>query len=264
MKPSARATARATVDLPAPAGPSMATSMAAATIGHVKLLRPLRERDFALLWTGMTVSLLGDGIFIVAEAWQVYDIENDPVALSLVGLAWTGGMTAFLLTGGIVSDRMERRRVLIAADLVRALVAGRRPACCRSPASLEIWHLVALAVLYGAGEAFFGPAFGALVPEIVAPHHLVRGQLAGPARAPGLRAAARARRWAARGRGRRRGRRLPGRRGHLRHERRVHLGAAGALAAAPAPSARRAASWARRSSSCARSRGCGRRWWRPR
>jgi hypothetical protein len=34
--------------------------MAAATIGHVKLLRPLRERDFALLWTGMTVSLLGD------------------------------------------------------------------------------------------------------------------------------------------------------------------------------------------------------------
>src|SRR5258705_4251368 len=80
----------------------MATSMAAATIGHVKLLRPLRERDFALLWTGMTVSLLGDGIFIVAEAWQVYDIDNDPVALSLVGLAWSGGMTPFLLTGGIV------------------------------------------------------------------------------------------------------------------------------------------------------------------
>jgi hypothetical protein len=51
----------------------------------------------------------GDGIFIVAEAWPVYDIDNDPVALSLVGLAWTGGMTAFLLTGGIVSDRMERR-----------------------------------------------------------------------------------------------------------------------------------------------------------
>lgn len=86
MKPSARATARATVDLPAPAGPSIATSMAAGTIGDVKLLAPLRERDFALLWTGMTVSLLGDGIFIVAEAWQVYDIHNDPVALSLSGL----------------------------------------------------------------------------------------------------------------------------------------------------------------------------------
>ena len=43
----------------------------------MRLLAPLRERDFALLWTGMTVSLLGDGIFIVAEAWQVYDIHND-------------------------------------------------------------------------------------------------------------------------------------------------------------------------------------------
>src|SRR5512133_256006 len=150
----------------------MATSMAAATIGHVKLLRPLRERDFALLWTGMTVSLLGDGIFIVAEAWQVYDIKNDPVALSLVGLAWTGGMTAFLLTGGIVSDRMERRRVMIAADLMRALVLLATGVLSLAGV-LEIWHLVVLAVLYGAAEAFFGPAFGALVPEIVATRQLV-------------------------------------------------------------------------------------------
>jgi MFS family permease len=146
--------------------------MAAATIGHVKLLRPLRERDFALLWTGMTVSLLGDGIFIVAETWQVYDIHNDPVALSVVGLAWTGGMTAFLLTGGIVSDRVERRRVLIAADIGRALVVAVTGVLSLSGV-LEIWHLVALAVLYGAGEAFFGPAFGALIPEIVAPQELV-------------------------------------------------------------------------------------------
>ena len=42
----------------------------------VNLLRPLRERDFALLWTGMTVSLLGDGIYTVAIAWQVYQLSN--------------------------------------------------------------------------------------------------------------------------------------------------------------------------------------------
>jgi MFS family permease len=139
----------------------------------VKLLLPLRERDFALLWIGMTVSLLGDGIFVVAEAWQVYDIDNDPVALSLVRLAWTGGMTAFLLTGGIVSDRVERRRVLIWADIVRALVLALTGALSLAGV-LEIWHLVVLAVLYGAGEAFFGPAFGALVPEIVSPQQLVQ------------------------------------------------------------------------------------------
>jgi DHA3 family tetracycline resistance protein-like MFS transporter len=147
--------------------------MADATIGHVKLLRPLRERDFALLWTGMTVSLLGDGIYLVAMAWQVYDLDNDPVALSLVGLSWTLGMVAFLLTGGVVSDRVERRRVLIGADIVRAAVLVAIGVLSVSGV-LEVWHLVCLALVYGAGEAFFGPAFGALVPDIVAAEHLVQ------------------------------------------------------------------------------------------
>ncbi len=79
-------------------------------------------------------------------------------------------MTAFLRTGGIVSDRMERRRVLIAADLARAVVLVVTGVLSLAGV-LEIWQLVALAVLCGAGEAFFGPAFGALAPEIVAPHH---------------------------------------------------------------------------------------------
>jgi MFS family permease len=139
----------------------------------VKLLRPLRERDFALLWTGMTVSLLGDGIYLVAVAWQVYDLENNPVALSLVGLSWSIGMVGFLLTGGIVSDRVERRRVLIGADVARAAVLVAIGALSLSGA-LQVWHLVCLVLAFGAGEAFFGPAFGALVPDIVAPERLVQ------------------------------------------------------------------------------------------
>lgn len=158
----------------------------------MRLLAPLRERDFALLWIGMTVSLLGDGISLVTMAWQVYDIDNDPVALSLVGLAWTGGMVAFLIVGGIVSDRVDRRHVIIGADLVRAAVLAAIGVLSLSGV-LEIWHLVALAVLFGAGEAFFGPAFGALVPDVVAPEHYVQansldqlvrqasGRLLGPA-----------------------------------------------------------------------------------
>jgi MFS family permease len=139
----------------------------------VKLLRPLRERDFALLWTGMTISLLGDGIFLVAEAWQVYDIDNDPVALSIVGTAWTLGMVAFLLTGGVISDRADRRRVLIAADLVRA-AAVTAMGVLSLTGTIEIWHLAVLSAFMGIGEAFFGPAFGAIVPDIVAAEHLVQ------------------------------------------------------------------------------------------
>jgi DHA3 family tetracycline resistance protein-like MFS transporter len=137
------------------------------------LLRPLRERDFALLWTGQTISLLGDGIFFVAVAWQVYALTDDPTALSLVGLAWSAGMVAFLLLGGVASDRLDRRHVMIASDLVRAAAIGTM-GVLGVTGSLEVWHLVALSVVHGSAEAFFGPSFSALIPQLVPEQHLVQ------------------------------------------------------------------------------------------
>jgi MFS family permease len=134
----------------------------------VNLLRPLRERDFALLWTGMTVSLLGDGIYTVAVAWQVYELSNRPSALALVGLSWTGGLVLFILLAGVLSDRLDRRRVMIGADVLRAAVQLGIGALALT-GTLEIWMLVVLVVVHGIGEAFFAPAFSALVPDILAP-----------------------------------------------------------------------------------------------
>src|SRR5215212_9640503 len=118
----------------------------------VNLLRPLRERDFALLWTGMTVSLLGDGIYTVAVAWQVYELSNKPSALALVGLAWTAGLVLFILVAGVLSDRLDRRRVMIGADLLRAAVQLGIGVLALN-GSLEIWMLVLLVILHGVGEA---------------------------------------------------------------------------------------------------------------
>jgi MFS family permease len=134
----------------------------------VNLLRPLRERDFALLWTGMTVSLLGDGIYTVAVAWQVYELSNRPSALALVGLSWTAGLVLFILLAGVLSDRLDRRRVMVGADLLRAVVQVGIGALALTY-SLEIWMLVPLVLVHGVGEAFFAPAFSALVPDILAP-----------------------------------------------------------------------------------------------
>jgi hypothetical protein len=53
------------------------------------VLEPLRISDFRLLWAGMTVSLLGDGLYVVAIAWQAYQISNSPYALAVTGVAWT-------------------------------------------------------------------------------------------------------------------------------------------------------------------------------
>lgn len=130
------------------------------------LLTPLRHRDFRLLWAGMAVSLLGDGIFLVALAWQTYQLTDSPSGLGIVGVALTLPHVALLLFGGVVSDRMSRRRILVVADLLRAAVVGGL-ALLSITGSITILWMVVLVALYGAGTAFFGPAFDAIVPDVV-------------------------------------------------------------------------------------------------
>jgi len=133
---------------------------------RVRLFAPLRHRDFRLLWSGMCVSLLGDGVFLVAMAWQVYALSNTPTALAIVGIAMTVPTIAFLLLGGAVSDRLDRRRIMLAADLVRGVAVGLI-AVLSLAGALELWHMVVLVGLYGAGTAFFTPAFDAIVPDVL-------------------------------------------------------------------------------------------------
>jgi DHA3 family tetracycline resistance protein-like MFS transporter len=130
------------------------------------LLSPLRHRDFRVLWAGMAVSLLGDGIFLIAIAWETYALWNAPAALSIVGIAMTVPMVVFLLVGGVLSDRHDRRRLMLAADAVRA-VAVACLAVLVFAGALQLWELVVLVALYGAGTAFFTPAFEAIVPELL-------------------------------------------------------------------------------------------------
>ena len=80
-------------------------------------------RDFALYWTARTVSFLGDGVMSVALPWQVYELSNSPTAMGLVGGLQTAAILAFVLLGGVASDRLERKKVIIVADVVRALAA---------------------------------------------------------------------------------------------------------------------------------------------
>ena len=133
---------------------------------RVGLLRPLRSRDFRLLWTGQTVSLIGDGIFLIAMAWTAFQLWNSPASLSIVGIAMTVPIIACLLLGGAVSDRFDRRRVMIAADAARAVVVGAL-ATLDLTGSLGFATFAVLVALYGAATAFFTPAFEAIVPSIV-------------------------------------------------------------------------------------------------
>jgi DHA3 family tetracycline resistance protein-like MFS transporter len=135
-------------------------------LGRVGALRPLRHRDFALMWAGLATSLLGDGIYLVAIAWQAYELSDSPLALSAVGVAWTLPMVLFLLAGGIISDRRDRRRLMVTADLLRAGVVAVAAVLSLSGA-IELWHLVALVAIYGVGDALFLPSATAIVPSLV-------------------------------------------------------------------------------------------------
>ncbi len=140
---------------------------------RIRILTPLRHREFRLLWTGMTVSLLGDGITTLALAWQAYEISNVPTALSMIGFAMTVPHVVFLLVGGAVSDRVDRRKAMLAADAVRMLAVAALGALSIS-GTIQIWHMMVIAAFYGAGTAFFGPAFDAIVPDLVPAEELTQ------------------------------------------------------------------------------------------
>lgn len=156
------------------------------------LTAPLRRRDFRLLWTGMAVSLLGDGVFIVAVAWQAYAIADRPSTLAYVGLAASLPQVAMLLVGGAVSDRIPRRTVLFWADVARALAVGALAALAIF-SDLRLWELYLVSALIGTATAFGSPALDALVPQLVPDRELTQAnaiegfvrpvaiQLAGPA-----------------------------------------------------------------------------------
>jgi DHA3 family tetracycline resistance protein-like MFS transporter len=133
---------------------------------RVGLLAPLRSRNFRLLWSAMTVSLIGDGIFLIAMVWQAYALWNAPAALAVLGIGMTLPTIACLLLGGAISDRLDRRHILLYSDLARALVVGVLAALTIAGA-LSFALLVVLVALYGVGTAFFTPAFEAIVPDIV-------------------------------------------------------------------------------------------------
>jgi len=140
---------------------------------RVGVLRPLQHRDFRLLWIGQTVSMIGDGIYIFAVAWFVYkDLHASPATFALVGFAWSAPQVLLLLATGALSDRMDRRHLMIIGDLLR-LCAITAIGVLILLDALTAPLLVALVLPYGAGQAIFGPAFSSIVPMIVPEEHLV-------------------------------------------------------------------------------------------
>jgi MFS family permease len=131
-----------------------------------RFLAPLAIRDFALIWAATAISKLGDGLYLVAIAWQTYAISNVPTAMSIVGLATTLPQLVLLLVSGALSDRLPRRRLMVGADAVRAIAIGTLGALALADA-LSLGAIVALVAVYAVGTALFQPASMSLLPQVV-------------------------------------------------------------------------------------------------
>jgi hypothetical protein len=129
-------------------------------------LGPLAARQFRLLWSGQSASALGDAVVLAALPFAVLDLTGSAADLGLVFTAYTLPYIAFVLAGGVWSDRLPRQLVMVASDVVRAIVQALIALLLLS-GSGRLWHLVALTVVYASAAAFFQPAATGLVPQTI-------------------------------------------------------------------------------------------------
>jgi MFS family permease len=130
------------------------------------------ERQFRLLFLGQALSVVGDRMTQVVLPFAVLSVGG---SVTDVGIVAAAGFLPFVflgLIGGVLADRIERRRILIVSDLVRLATQAAAGILLVSGAA-QVWHLAALAAVFGGADAFFSPAFTGLLPQTIAePHHL--------------------------------------------------------------------------------------------
>src|SRR5690349_15817125 len=101
-------------------------------------LRLLRQRHLALLWGGQVFSAIGDYLYEIAVVWIAVQVAGGGAGL-VVGAGTVSRFVCGLL-GGVFADRWDRRRTLIATDLLRAGIVTV-PLWLASVGRLELWHL---------------------------------------------------------------------------------------------------------------------------
>ncbi len=129
------------------------------------------NRNYLYLFAAQIISLLGSGVTTVGLALFAYRLTGGASASAVIGNALMLRILAFLLVSqpaGVIADRVSRKKVLIAADVVRfALLTV-------FPFITTVWQIYALIFLINAVTAFFTPTFEASIPEVVGNQHYVK------------------------------------------------------------------------------------------
>ncbi len=134
----------------------------------MRYLELLRHRDFALLWLGATASILGDGLSWVTLVWLVYELGGGSADVGLLVVCYTAPVIVGGLAAGLVLDRFDKRRVLIADNTIRGLAVASVPVAAGLGILGSGWLFVVAAVyglLYMVSLAGIPSMLPSLVPS---------------------------------------------------------------------------------------------------
>ncbi len=131
-----------------------------------RVFKAFHYRDFRLLWFGACLSSIGTFMQSVAQSWLVLDISKSARMLGLD--AFLGNIPIFLfsLVGGVVADRVSRRRLLLGSQWVQ-LTCAFTLAALFAAGAVQVWQILCLSFIVGTAQYFGGPAYSALVPTLV-------------------------------------------------------------------------------------------------
>jgi predicted MFS family arabinose efflux permease len=126
----------------------------------------LHYRDFRLLWFGAFTSTTGTWMQTVAQGWVVLSMTNSAFLLGVDGFLATGPMLIFSLFGGVVADRLERKKIMLFSQYLQMTFAFILAALIFS-GNVKVWHIFLLSFLTGSTQSFSGPAYISLLPLLV-------------------------------------------------------------------------------------------------
>ncbi|MEG5140755.1 MULTISPECIES: MFS transporter [unclassified Microcoleus] len=137
-----------------------------AKIKSIKLPPALKSRNYRLFFAGQGISLIGNWMTQVATIWLVYNLSDSPWMLGVVGFTSQIPTLILLPFAGVLIDRWNRHRVIIATQIL-AMVQSLALAFLALTGVVNIWQILVLSFFQGAINAFDAPARQAFVPEIV-------------------------------------------------------------------------------------------------
>lgn len=120
-------------------------------------LRALSHRDYRLFWLGQLLSRIGTWMQSVGQAWLVLELTGSPFRLGLISTLQFAPVLLFAFLGGVISDRMAKRRLIIATQVAMMLQAFALAALVWS-GHVAYWHVAVLAALYGIANSIDMPA----------------------------------------------------------------------------------------------------------